>query len=165
MSIVYFFYNRPILLSLVAATLMLGGAYGFEWAGYAPCQLCYYQRYPYMAAIVLAAIGLIGRKENSLLVIFLLAGAFELTGWIGLFHMGVEYGWWQGPASCSAYPSLDGDIEDVLARIDAAKTVRCDAVSWSLLGLSMPGYNFVIAMTLAGLIGWKGFTLWQKKDA
>jgi disulfide bond formation protein DsbB len=29
--------------------------------------------------------------------------------------------------------------------------VRCDAVPWSLLGLSMAGWNMVISLGLAGL--------------
>ena len=46
------------LIILTGSIALLGGAYAFQYiGGLAPCELCYYQRYPYMATI---AVGLIG---------------------------------------------------------------------------------------------------------
>ena len=33
----------------------------------------------------------------------------------------------------------------------AAPLVRCDEVAWSLFGISMAGYNFMLSVAMAGL--------------
>ena len=72
-----------------------------------------------------------------------LAGlAILVAGLIGGFHAGVEYGWWEGLTACST-PSLGGG--DPLEAIMNAPLVRCDEVQWSLAGISLAGWNFLIS--------------------
>lgn len=69
--------------------------YGF---GLAPCELCYWQRYGYWAAIAigLVAIFMPARSVARRILLWLLALAFFVTAGIALFHVGVEQKWWQG---------------------------------------------------------------------
>jgi len=78
----------------------------------------------------------------------LAALAIGVSGAIGAFHAGVEYGWWQGPTACSS-TSL-GD--DPLASIMNAPLIRCDTPAWTLFGVSLAGFNFLISVSSAVLV-------------
>ena len=120
--------------------------YGF---GLAPCDMCWWQRYPHFAAIALgiAAFATRGTPVGDKLV-GLAAVAIGVSGSIGAFHAGVEYGWWQGPTACSS-TNLGSDP---LASIMNAPLIRCDTPAWSLLGVSLAGFNFLISTASAALI-------------
>lgn len=139
----------PLLVAAASAAILLT-ALGFQYlGGLAPCALCIWQRWPYVAAIVLggAALAASGRTRG---VLTALAGIALLAGTgIAAFHVGVEQHWWPGLASCGGgidYSS--GSIDDLRARLMAAPVVSCDTVAWSFLGLSMAGWNFLLSLGL-----------------
>ncbi len=69
---------------------------------------------------------------------------------IGIFHTGVERGWWEGLASCSAGSISGLSVEDLLdPTVQVAAVVRCDEVAWQMLGLSMASWNAVLSILLA----------------
>ena len=142
----------PALVTLSSIGL-LGGAFAFQYlGGLAPCVLCIWQRWPHGIAIVLglAAFALAGRRAGGWLLC--LAGLVLLTGGgIAAFHVGVEQGWWQGTSECGASLSTAGGLDALRESILAAPVVRCDEVPWSLFGISMAGYNFLISLALGGL--------------
>ena len=80
------------------------------------------------------------------------------SGLIGAFHAGVEYGWWEGVTTCSSVSLGDGDPLDAIMN---APIVRCDAVQWSLAGISLAGWNFLISTVSAIAI----FVLLGKRPA
>ena len=49
---------RPAALVLALAVATIAGAFAFQAAGYAPCELCLEERLPYYAGIALAAVTL-----------------------------------------------------------------------------------------------------------
>ncbi|NBD29477.1 MAG: disulfide bond formation protein B [Alphaproteobacteria bacterium] len=139
--------SRLTLLAAGGSFVLLAGAFLFQAMGYPPCALCLWQRWPHAAAIVIGAIALmIWRPATPLLLLGALAAA--TTGGIGIFHTGVERGWWEGPASCSG---SGGGLGGDLLSTDITPVVMCDEVVWSLFGLSMASYNAVISFGLAAL--------------
>lgn len=122
--------------------------YGF---GLAPCELCYWQRYGYWAAIAigLVAIFMPARSVARRILLWLLALAFFVTAGIALFHVGVEQKWWQGLTTCTG--DLGGAVstQDILDAIENAPIVRCDEPAFVLFGISMAGYNLILALALA----------------
>lgn len=133
---------RWLALALPAA--LLGGAYVSQYGfGLAPCELCWWQRYPHMAAIVLAALAVL--RPPARLLVMLAAAGILVSGVIGAFHAGVEYGWWKGLTACTANPVAGGG--DALEAIMNAPVIRCDSVPWSLFGISLAGWNFLISTT------------------
>jgi disulfide bond formation protein DsbB len=71
----------------------------------------------------------------------------------GVYHSGVEWGFWQGPAACAGGgTALPGDILSQLK--SAARVVSCSEAPWRFLGLSLAGYNVLIAGALAALSFW-----------
>ncbi|NRB36123.1 MAG: disulfide bond formation protein B [Rhodobacteraceae bacterium] len=136
-------------LAAAGSLAMLLGAFAFQHlGGLAPCQMCIWQRYPHVVAIVIGALWLMSRKV-WLLPIGALAAA--TTGGIGFYHAGVEQGWWAGPSTCSAGAIGDLTPEELMAQIMSAPLVRCDEIPWEMFGLSMAGWNAVISFGLAGL--------------
>ena len=54
------------LLVLLASATVVGGAWLFELVGgLAPCELCLYQRWPYYAAIAVAALALLSGNDGA----------------------------------------------------------------------------------------------------
>jgi disulfide bond formation protein DsbB len=132
-------------LALLVPAALLGGAYAGQYLfGLWPCEMCWWQRYPHFAAIPLALAALI-RPPGRVLV--LLAGlAVLVSGLIGFYHAGVEYGWFPGLTACTSEVALGGDP---LEAIMNAPLVRCDQVQWELWGISLAGFNFLISTAAA----------------
>lgn len=142
--------TQLILLAAGGSAALLAGALAFQYIGLlAPCALCLWQRWPHAAAVL---IGLLGLAVPGRLVPVLGALAALTTAAIGGFHVGVEYGWWEGLATCSG-SSITGVAVDDLLNPDLAMAapIRCDAVAWSLLGISMAGWNMLLSLGLAGV--------------
>jgi disulfide bond formation protein DsbB len=131
---------RVIALAVPAA--LLAGAYGFQYlGGLFPCEMCWWQRYAHFAALAFAGIAVLAPRSRTPVV---LAGlALAVSALIGAYHAGIEYRWWQGFTACTSAVRFDGG--DPLAAIMAAPNVRCDEVQWSLFGISMAGYNFLVS--------------------
>lgn len=129
-------------LALATPMALLGGAYVSQYGfGLVPCEMCWWQRYPHMFAIVFAALAFFWRPVRPLVAVAALA--MLVSGLIGAFHAGVEYHWWRGLTACTASPLVAGG--DPLDAIMKAPVVRCDAVQWSLFGISLAGWNFLFS--------------------
>lgn len=122
--------------------------YGF---GLAPCELCYWQRYGYWAAIAIGLVAIFApvRSAARRALLWLLGLAFLATAGIALFHVGVEQAWWQGLDTCSGQIGAGMSAEDLANAIENAPIVRCDEPAWTLFGISMAGYNLILALALA----------------
>ena len=119
-------------LALGIPAVLLAGAYISEYGfGLFPCEMCWWQRYPHFAAIVLALISTITPSKRL---------------WIGL-AAGVEYGWWKGITGCTSTIAEVGG--DPLAAIMNAPLVRCDVAPWTMAGVSLAGFNAIISVAAA----------------
>ncbi len=138
--------------------LLLGGAYLGQYGfGLYPCEMCWWQRWPHFAAFALAALSLFLPYKR--VWIALAAGGILTSGLIGAYHAGVEYDWWEGLTACSNTAAARGG--NAMEAILNAPLVRCDEVQWSLLGISLAGYNFLISTASAIAI----FALLGRKSA
>lgn len=140
-----------MLLAAFGSFALLAGAFGFQAIGYAPCKLCIWQRWPHGAAVAVGALVL----AFGPLLLLGLAGALSaaITGAIGVYHTGIERGYWEGPADCTgAGDTLAGMSGSELLSLDAqVDIVMCDDVAWAFLGLSMASWNALASFALAGL--------------
>jgi len=144
------------LLALATPLALLGGAYVAQLGfGLPPCEMCWWQRYPHFAALAFALVAFMRPASGALVA--LAALAIGISGVIGAFHAGVEYGWWEGVTACTT-TSTEG--VDPLSAILNAPLVRCDVAPWSLFGISLAGWNFLIsggaALVIFGLLGSRG---------
>lgn len=131
--------GKARLLAVVVPAALLGGAYIAQYGfGLPPCEMCWWQRYPHFAALGIGALAFFLKPAQ---VWTALAGLAIITsGLIGGFHAGVEYGWWAGITGCSTLPSGIDVMNPA-----AAPLIRCDVAPWTLWGISLAGYNFLIS--------------------
>ncbi|WP_322892490.1 MULTISPECIES: disulfide bond formation protein B [unclassified Yoonia] len=140
--------NFLILLAGAGSFALLAGAFVFQALGYPPCAMCLWQRWPHVAAILVAALAL--RFGGRALPAFG-AVAAAATGAIGVFHTGVERDWWEGPTSCTGGGSLQGLSGNDLLAIEGPRVVMCDQVSWEFLALSMASWNAILSFGLMAI--------------
>ena len=139
------------VVALAAPLLLYGGAlvsqYGF---GLHPCEMCYWQRWPHQAAILLALLALLLRKSDGAMraLTVLAALAIAISGAIGIFHAGVEDGWWEGLTTCSSTGSGPVTLDSIMA----APIIRCDVPQWELFGISLAGFNAIFSLGAAAFI-------------
>ena len=143
--------RRLALLAAATSAVLLIAALTFQAAGYKPCELCILQRWPHLAAAVVGVAVLAFGWRKALSVLGLLA-ALTATAF-AIFHVGVEWQWWEGPMACTGGM---GDIAtlstaELMTRLSEAKVVRCDQPSFVFLGLSMAGWNAVCSAALSVL--------------
>lgn len=140
------------LLVLLGPAALLGGALLFQHVGgLYPCEMCIWQRWPHAVALVLGTAALFAAPALRRTLIIVAALALLVGAGIGAFHAGVEQGWWQGPATCSATALGSGDF---LTEIMKRPVVQCDQIAWSLFGISMAGYNAILSLLIAGAALW-----------
>jgi disulfide bond formation protein DsbB len=144
-------FNRARWLALLLPFGLLTGAYISQYVGgLYPCEMCWWQRWPHFAALPLALGALVlGGQGVQKALVALAALAILASGLIGGFHAGVEYGWWEGITACSTTVQA-GAGQSTLDAILNAPLTRCDVAPWTLLGISLAGYNFLVS-TLGAL--------------
>ena len=143
------------LLALAVPVGLLGGALFSQYVGgLYPCEMCYWQRWPHGAAILLALAALLSplNAARTRPLVLLAALAIAISGAIGVYHAGVELGYWEGVTTCTTTGAMT--LEDILN----VPLVRCDQVQWSFLGVSMAGWNAIISLLGAAavaVLAWK----------
>ena len=144
----------------VIAAATLAGAWFFQLVlDIKPCPLCLEQRYAYYLALPLALVVAFAAARGAPRQVLLAGFAVLLlaalaNAWLGGYHAGVEWKFWEGPTDCSG-PVVDlGSAGTLLQRLDTVKVIRCDEVQWRFLGLSLAGYNVLISLSMALIAMW-----------
>jgi disulfide bond formation protein DsbB len=140
------------IVIFVVSAATLAGAWFFEYGlKLAPCPLCLEQRIPYHVIIplsLLLAIAALVRAPRKLLLVGFAAIAIAAccNVVLGIYHAGVEWHWWAGPADCSGPLTDLRTGGSLLDQLHAVHVVRCDEAAWRFLGLSLAGYNVLISL-------------------
>jgi len=140
----------PLLL-LVASGLVVGAALLSEYVGgLVPCELCLAERWPYYILLALNLGGVLaGNPRVTRIVLGLSALVFLVSAGLGAYHVGVEQHWIAGPTACTGGDTAGAkSIEDLQKLLLQQQPVRCDEVQWSLVGISLAGWNFLISLAL-----------------
>ena len=151
---------RAIAFFLPAA--LLAGAFASQYlGGLYPCEMCWWQRYAHMAALVIAAPSIHFRADSrpARTLVMLAALAIAVSGAIGVYHAGVEAKIFQGFTQCTAEVSRRISTADLLKQLTHAPLVRCDEVQFRFLGISLAGWNAILSLggaTLIVLLSLKG---------
>lgn len=155
-NILNFWVQRWALFFLFAAAAILGAALFFQYVlGYQPCELCLYQRYPYLIIMVFAILAYLLRHREDIqskraargfLVIILLLLIFE--AFLAGHHIGVERGAWEAFTSCAGAGIDPNASTDEIFNQLAETTVLCDERP-TFLGISFAEYNIVLSTLLA----------------
>lgn len=119
--------------------------------GFAPCNLCLWERWPYLVAAAAGLGALIvdtPRAALAAMAVILLAGTA-----LAAYHVGVEQGVFALPEGCASGGRAQSieQLRDMLIHAPP----RCDQVSAQFLGLSLAAWNLVLsaALTLISAFG------------
>lgn len=151
---------QPLAAGLLALgmSVTVGTALAFQHlGGYIPCKLCLEQRFPFYLAIPIALLALAAwalKLPAPVARVLLLAVAIVMSWsvYLGVYHAGVEWSLWAGPADCGvvAAPTISGGA-GVLDALDTVVPPSCDDAAGRFLGLSFAGWNVVASTALAAI--------------
>ncbi len=155
-------------LSALVVTLLSAATIAAAWAfeligGYVPCALCLEERIPYylgvpVALAALLAAWFVAPARLARLLLLLAALIFAWGAYLGIYHAGAEWGFWQGPADCGAGAAPPTtSAADILSQMEGIRIVSCTEASWRFpagWGLSFAGWNAAISVLLAAVALW-----------
>ena len=155
-------YKLQINLILIFSILSILFAFYVEYIlGHKPCNLCLFQRLPYILIIFLIVLLLIFRNFERLLFLFLsiifLSGAL-----LALYHFGIEQGIFSESFVCKGDEN-DGTLnkEEILKQLKI-RQISCKDVTFTILGVSLATINTFVSTILA-IITFKIFIKYEKK--
>lgn len=148
---------------LAASILVVGTAVASQYiGGLEPCILCYYQRYPWYAAIAVALLALVLPGKARAALLGLCALLFVAGAGIAIYHVGVEHKVFDGPAACGSVTITGQSIDALRAQLIGKPIVRCDQAAWTLFGISMAGYNLLATAAMALIAGCFARRAWRQ---
>ena len=138
------------------ALALLLGALGFQYLVHlAPCEMCHWQRWPHIAAAITGMLLVPILRSNTRALAWLVVALITLSGLIGAYQAGLQWGFLPGPQGCTVvHPYVMGSGAP-------PPPVSCNAVTWSLFGLSLAAYNAIFSFLIAGT----GAVLLSRKNA
>lgn len=147
-------YNLYTIHTCLAATafILLSVAYVAEYFfGFKPCELCLLQRYPYMMVIVFWIISALLPQTHRMQwwLLTLSAAALMIDAAIALYHTGVEWRIFTGPAACTEQYAAGRTLHEIRESLMGKQAVSCDEPALVFLGLSMAAWNALAAAALS----------------
>ncbi len=148
----------PLAAGLLALSAIAAARLSEPLLGLSPCFLCYVQRWFYWAAAGVALLSAplwLPRPDNTAarLADAVMALVFLGGAGVAFYHAGVEWGWFTGPNVCTSEEGVRVRAGD-LSGLDAPmRVVSCELAALRVAGLSMAGWNMLLALSLAGLSG------------
>tara|TARA_B100000700_G_C14534311_1_gene619009 strand:- start:131 stop:613 length:483 start_codon:yes stop_codon:yes gene_type:complete len=137
-----------LVLILISLVLSLISAYAIEFVlGHEPCNLCIYQRIPYIVSIVLILNILFFDKftKNSLIILSIVS---LLGSFLAFYHFGIEQGFFDESIVCKTNDiSQSLSKEEILRQLNQ-KTISCSDVTFRLFGFSLASINTIFSFIL-----------------
>ena len=134
------------LIVFIASSSILISAYILElFFNHPPCNLCEYQRVPYFLLLLISLVSVkIKKKQLKIVALICFFSSFIISG----FHSLVERKLIEFNIGCTSTGSDIDNIEDLRNFLEQKPLIKCDEISFSILGLSLANLNFVISALL-----------------
>lgn len=147
--------KKATALAFLLGLVAILGAWGSQiFAGLVPCELCLEQRLAYYWGLpVIAAILVLWNRLPLTVWYIAMAAAAAIFAWgayMGIYHAGVEWGFWPGPTLCTGLGDANLSFEDLGGEIEAV--IPCDKVQFRFLGISLAGYNALVSLAIVALL-------------
>lgn len=150
---------------LSISLLALAFAYYVEYImELAPCPLCVYQRFPYLALIKISITALIIKKLSKYTLFFIVLNLFIAILLAG-YHSGIERGIFKPSSLCSSLIHIPEklSVQEIKKMFYNQPITTCTKPALVIFGLSMTEWNLLlnIALFVGVLVVWLG----KGKDA
>ena len=142
--------KKIFLYLLIYSILSLSFALFLEYVlNYKPCQLCLYQRIPYLLILIFSFVGFFFPKNVYWLYAIMIF--FISSTIISGYHSGIEFGLLNESSSCAANSIESLDKTKLLESLSYSMP-NCKDIEFKLFGLSLATINFLISFVLSFLI-------------
>ena len=145
--------KKIFLYLLIYSILSLSFALFLEYVlSYKPCQLCLYQRIPYLLILIFSFVGFFFPK--NLYWLYTIMIFFISSTIISGYHSGIEFGLLNESSSCASNSTESLDKTKLLESLSNSMP-NCKDIEFKLFGLSLATINFLISFALSFLIYFK----------
>ena len=141
--------NLILIVILFFVSLVLISAFVIEYGlGHQPCNLCLYERIPYILSILLI-IKIFFFKKYEKITLFILFLIFIASAVLAFYHFGIEQGFFSESFVCKV-GDLSGTLskEQLLEQLNK-NSISCKDVSFRVLGLSLATINTILSIILS----------------
>ena len=113
--------------------------------GYEACNLCLYQRIPFLVAIFVSFIGYNYSKNDKILILIIII--FSISFFISGYHYGIENNIFDEFSGC-----VNNSL-NITNKVELLKSLNnnipsCKDVNFKLFGISLAGINFLLSLLI-----------------
>lgn len=146
-----FVFGAVLGISVFALAGALVGQFVFDLP---PCNLCIWQRVPFVLGVIWGIAGLLWPAGRPVLL-GLSVVTFVGNSGLALYHSGIERSWWDEAVGCAANFDLNAGAQGIMSQIMSAQIGSCAKIPWAdpVLGLSMANYNVMLCAGMAVFCG------------
>ena len=142
-------YNITLILILIILSLSLISAFIIEHIlNHKPCNLCLYQRIPYIISIFFILLIFIFKRNNNIFL-FLLFVTFLISSILAFYHFGIERGFFSENLSCISNDAFSTTSKEELLKQLKQNNISCKNVSFTMFGLSLAAINTIFSFCLS----------------
>lgn len=141
------FKNQILIVLAIIYSSILISAYFIQYVlNVPPCQLCYYQRYPYYFATIVIILAFF-KKINLKQVFILLLFTSFVSASLSFYHIGIEQSFFDELGSCTS-DTKSNNTENLLKELQMQPVISCKNISFQIFGLSLATINFILSIIL-----------------
>ena len=134
------FKNQILIVLAIIYSSILVSAYFIQYVlNVPPCQLCYYQRYPYYFATIVIILAFF-KKINLKQVFILLLFTSFVSASLSFYHIGIEQSFFDELGSCTS-DNKSNNTENLLKELQKQPVISCKNISFQIFGLSLATIN------------------------
>jgi disulfide bond formation protein DsbB len=140
--------KKQLLIKIIflVSVIALISAFIIEYIlGHQPCNLCIFERIPYLLAIIIILFNYQFNQFEKFFVLLLLI-VFLIGTILSLYHLGIEQGFIQESLVCDLKNGSNLLSKEEILKQLQEKNVSCKDVTFKIFGLSLTSYNILISL-------------------
>ena len=142
--------RRQLLIKIIflVSTVALLSAFFIEYIlGHQPCNLCIFERIPYLLAIIIILFNLKFNQFEKFFILLLVI-VFLFGTILSLYHLGIEQGFIQESLVCDLKSGSNLLSKEEILKQLQEKDISCKDVTFKIFGLSLTSYNILISLLI-----------------
>ena len=141
--------NKYLVFILFIILLTLISAFIIEYVlKHEPCNLCLYERVPYIISIFLI-FEILFIKKHVKTTLLLLSFIFILSAALAFYHFGIEQGFFNESFACESKNISEIMTKDDLLQQLKRNPISCKDVNFKIMGLSLASINTIFSFFLS----------------
>ena len=143
--------RRQLLIKIIflVSTVALLSAFFIEYIlGHQPCNLCIFERIPYLLAIIIILFNLKFNQFEKFFILLLVI-VFLFGTILSLYHLSIEQGFIQESLVCDLKSGSNLLSKEEILKQLQEKDISCKDVTFKIFGLSLTSYNILISLLIS----------------